>query len=169
MVITTYDLLNYLRCRRYAALDRMNQNRQQLDSSFTNQQALTYLSVENNYHFIGFEPEESESGNPKALHKDQTNQALLSIKQLIQQTMKERYPSSTSRMDATYQCDFAKEHSLRTNIDLVITQQEEDWNFTILPMTDREFLEMTIQVNKQKWPLFYVDVEGFYRMHTITK
>ena len=169
MVITTYDLLNYLRCRRYAALDRMNQNRQQLDSSFTNQQALTYLSVENNYHFIGFEQEESESGNPKALHKDQTNQALLSIKQLIQQTMKERYPSSTSRMDATYQCDFAKEHSLRTNIDLVITQQEEDWNFTILPMTDREFLEMTIQVNKQKWPLFYVDVEGFYRMHTITK
>lgn len=168
MVITTYDLLNYLRCRRFAALDRNNTNRKAKHHS-TSLSELTYLSVENNYHFIGFEQEETDLGNPKALHKEQTDHAIQQMKELLIQSFQERYDDFDFQFGQLVRQSFHHGYTLESLVDVKVMKAEETWYFTILPMTDKELMDIQFTVNKKKWPLFFQDADGFYRMHTITK
>lgn len=169
MVITTYDLLNYLRCRRFAALDRNNTKRKQKTQHSSHLAELTYLSVENNYHFIGFEQEDSDIGNPKALHKDQTDFAIQQMKDLITQSFQDRYHHVEIRTNHPVKRSFHQGHILEAKVDIEVIKEEEHWYFTMLPMTDKELIDIQFTVNKKKWPLFFQDADGFYRMHTITK
>ncbi|MDP2426178.1 MAG: DUF2779 domain-containing protein [bacterium] len=170
MVVTTFDLLNYLRCRRYASLDRnstFRRNQDQINSPDV--QSLAYLSVENNYQLIGFESEDSQKANPILLHQDATSQSIQIVSDLVKQTLSHRFEEGTFLQSQVHTHLFEDLYVCKTKIDLSLIESQQALYFTILPMTDVELSDLTFSVNKKKWPLFFKDADGIFRMHTITK
>jgi hypothetical protein len=166
MIVSTSDLLNYLRCRRYAALDR---NAVVRTSGMESQDdsSLATLSVQNNYQLSNFEDDEQEFFDPEVLHQDATKKAMRRFRAFAQASLTSRFPERKSQIDLVIKRAFEAGLELKAKFDLVLETHAEAWNFTIVPMTDGELQEQNFSVNQKKWPLFIQDADGMFRMHTI--
>ncbi|MCK7488465.1 MAG: hypothetical protein MZU97_25465 [Bacillus subtilis] len=166
MIVSTSDLLNYLRCRRYAALDR-NAALRTPGSEPQDDSQLATLSVQNNYQLANYEDDEQDYFDPEALHQDATAKALKRFRAFAQTTLQSRFPDRKHHLDLQLKVPFEAGLELKAKFDISLETHKETWYFSILPMTDGELQDQTFTVNQKKWPLFIQDADGMFRMHTI--
>lgn len=167
MTITAYLLLNYLRCRRFAALDRQAVYRK-TNGSAKDIPTLEMLSVQNNYQLIGYEDEEAESFDPKALHQESAKESIRRLKDHAAKTLKARFPEKQMREHVVLRHPFEPAYPIETTFDIVVETTKEAWYFTVAAMTDGSLQKKTFSVNGADWPLFVADADHFHRMHTIS-
>lgn len=167
MIITTYRLLNYLRCRRFAALDRKADYRRQHASEFK-QPSLELLSVQNNYQLIGYEDEEADSFDPKALHQECALESIERLKNHVFETMQRKFPGKKARREARFSLPFETGYDLEMIVDTIVESHDETLCFTVVPMTDASLKKKRFTIHGKEWPLFVPDADRFHRMHTIS-
>lgn len=167
MTITSYLLLNYLRCRRFAALDRHAAYRKQ-DVASELIPTLAMLSVQNNYQLIGYEDEEAESFDPKTLHQEGAKDALGQLKEHAAQTLKARFPERKLTKSVRIRHPFEPTFPIEAHFDFTLETPSQAWYFTVVPMSDGTLAKKTFQVNGREWPLFVADADNHLRMHTVS-
>jgi hypothetical protein len=117
---------------------------------------------------IGFEDEEAESFDPKALHQESTKESIRRLKDHAAKTLKARFPERQMDERVVLRQAFEDDYPIEATIDIVLETAKEAWYFTVAAMTDTSLQKKTFTVNGMEWPLFVADADNFHRMHTIS-
>jgi hypothetical protein len=164
MIVTTIDLLNYLRCRRYAPLDRVSQERrydkQIIDDKF---QEMIYLSgLESSDASLDAEEEEPNILDTTVSSKDLMNEALSSIRVLARNRLSKITNGSSLFEKEIISTPFSTDITLSSRVDFLGDDQDKLIAMTVLPITDKDLKNLKYSFNKDKKAFFAVDLEGIY-------
>ncbi|MFA7724914.1 MAG: DUF2779 domain-containing protein [Candidatus Izemoplasmatales bacterium] len=163
MIITTIDLLNYLRCRRYAALDSRMSARQMNSSSQDDKYlALKCLSVKNNYQSTVDEDDPDETVQKKQLHAEVTSKAVYAIKAIAYAKIQSLYPDVMWSQNQKITVNFASGDPLLARLDLMGFYSDTLYAFTVLPVTDKELINWKYNLGKTKYQFFTKNEQGIY-------
>jgi len=164
MIITTIDLLNYLRCPRYAPLDRLSQERRydkrQIDEKF---QEMIFLSgASGNEPKMDVDEEENTDFDAASFSKDLMNSAMITLRKTVLNRLKTQLNGFQISEKKVISVPFSEEISLATQLDFFYDDHEKLNVITVLPMPDKELLSIRYSANKDKLPFFVSDLEGIF-------
>ena len=164
MIVTTIDLLNYLRCTRYAPLDRVSQERryekQGIDDKF---QEMLYLSGLSSFEASQDDDEEEDSLiSAENVSKELMNSAIKKLKDLTKKIFLNRFKLDSILENQVISSDFTNEITLSTKIDLLSKEGHDLTVTTILPISDKEFRNLKYTVNKDRKPFFTPNIDGIF-------
>lgn len=163
MVITTIDLLNYLRCRRYAALDsRMSARQINASSQDDKNLTLKCLSVKNNYQSIMDDDDSEEYIQKKQMHSEVTAKAVYAIKTVAFAKIKALYPDVMWSQNQKISVNFPTGDTLSARLDLMGSYSDTIYAFTVLPVMDKEMIDWKYSLGKTKHPFFIKNEQGIY-------
>lgn len=164
MIVTTIDLLNYLRCTRYAPLDRVSQERryekQGIDDKF---QEMLYVSGLSSFETSqDADDDELSSISAENVSKELMNSAISTLKSLTSQRFKNRFNMQSIEDNKILSYAFTHDITLSTRIDFLVNNTDEFILTTVLPITDKEFRNLKYSVNKDRKPFFSPNIDGIY-------
>ncbi|PKL01580.1 MAG: hypothetical protein CVV56_00940 [Tenericutes bacterium HGW-Tenericutes-1] len=164
MIVTTIDLLNYLRCTRYAPLDRVSQERryekQGIDDKF---QEMLYLSGLSSFETSqDADDEEISTISAENVSKELMNSAIKTLKNQTYQLFVNRFNLNDIEDNKIISYDFTDEITLSTRIDFLSKNNHDYTVITVLPITDKEFKNLKYSVNKDRKPFFTPNVDGIF-------
>lgn len=164
MIVTTIDLLNYLRCTRYAPLDRVAQERryekQGIDDKF---QEMIYLSGLSNFESSSdTEDEEDSAFNPENVSQELMNSSIKVLKEIVKKDLFDQYPQAEIESDRLISSIFTDEITLSSKVDFIVFEPELLTSTTILPITNKEFVKLKYTVEKDRRPFFKPNIDGVF-------
>lgn len=165
MIVTTLDLLNYLRCRRYAALDRTSATRAAEAPDLDGDQAfLQDLSVEGHYQSLQRENDETEREGERELERLVNSRYLQTLYELVHDHLHFLHPEQEITEKVRIDAPFNKDLILAATFDFVVKTTLGADYYTLVPMTDSAFVDEFFTVGKQKLPLFRQEADGIFRL-----
>lgn len=163
MTITTIDLLNYLRCRRYAALDTKTVSRQLngilIDEKYS---SIKYLSVKKNYQSIITEEDPEEASQKMQMHHEVTAKAVSEIKKEAFGTIQTLFPDCLISHAQRLTYNFTEDLAVSVRVDYLCSYSDNLYAFTVLPMTDRELVNWKYNLGKEKISFFSKNEQGIF-------
>lgn len=163
MVVTTIDLLNYLRCRRYAALDTLLQARQSAGTPLEDKYAaLKNLSVRDPSPTPAEEDDTDDLRQKRQLHNDLTSRAVYGMRAAAEPRIRELFPDILLAKSQKLAYPFGTEVTLSVRLDFLGSYSDTLFSFIVLPVSDRDLVNWKYNVGKDKVPFFTKNEQGFY-------
>lgn len=164
MIVTTIDLLNYLRCTRYAPLDRVAQERryekQGIDDKF---QEILYLSGLSNFETSTESDDEVETIiNPENTSQEILISAMNTFKKIVGNYYNQHFIHAEIQSNRVLSISFSDEVILSTKIDYLAFESSLITSTTVLPIIDKDLLKLKYTVDKDRRPFFKPNIEGIY-------
>ncbi len=164
MIVTTIDLLNYLRCTRYAPLDRVSQERryekQGIDDKF---QEMLYLSGLSGFDSSpDIDDDEVMQIDAENVSQELMNSAIKTLKDLVKEIFMNRFNFNEIQYNQIFSSEFTDEITLSTKIDFLTNENGLITSTTVLPITDKEFSNLKYTVNKDRRPFFTPNIDGVF-------
>ncbi|MDD3122287.1 MAG: DUF2779 domain-containing protein [Candidatus Izemoplasmatales bacterium] len=150
MIVTSIDLLNHLRCRRYSALHSKEREVEYFDIDFVTE--AFSLELEGKACLQDEFPERRNALNVP-IHSSRN------LKNLFQKIV---LPNSPSMLETPFERTFENEFQLRTKPDFIVSKGETLELIKIHASTDNHYLSMHYTLNKHKIDLFEKNEEGYY-------
>ncbi len=170
MIVTTIDLLNYLRCPRYAPLDRLSQQRRynqpNLDDKFDEIVWLSGLSG----HEKSWDADDEESTESDSTHfsKDLLKSSIEQLKNLTRKKLAELNPSKSYQEHITIANTFQDDYTLTSKLDFYYYDKNEIEIATVMPISDKELSQLTYSVLRDRTNLFLKNIEGVWFLNEFT-
>ncbi len=164
MIVTTIDLLNYIRCRRYAPLDRVSQERryekQIVDDKF---QEMLYISGLASYE-KSIEPDDDETVriDSTSASKELMNLALDQLHEVARQNLQIVFGSAEIHEKKVISFSFTPEITISSRLDFFSEEANYLLSMTILPITDKEFRNLKFTFDKNRRTFFSPDLDGIF-------
>lgn len=164
MIVTTIDLLNYLRCTRYAPLDRVAQERryekQGIDDKF---QEMLYLSGLSNFESnTDIDDEEESLFTPENITQEMMNSAIITLKKLVYNNILNLHPNADIEHDRIVSSVFTDEITLSSKNDFLVFESNFLTSTTILPITNKDFFKLKYTVDKDRRSFFRPNIDGVF-------
>ncbi len=164
MVITTIDLLNHLRCRRYAALDRLSQARRyhhaRSDVRFAEFRHLGGIA---GYSAVVDLDTDETAEIQKNRQYELTDAAVETMKEVVRTLVTKQRPDISVDDDREFTLEFHDGYRLAVRPDLFLGLPGSSEAITIVPMTSKEMRSLHYTLNKVKVPLFQQSLNGHWR------
>jgi hypothetical protein len=155
MIVTTIDLLNYLRCRRFAALDTRMQARQtdriRMDEKYS---SLKYLAASSRAVSALEEEDPTDAEQKKQFHQDTVAKAVYQMKAVAQKKIQAIAPELLLSLSQKVSTDFAPDITLSARLDFLGSYSDTLATFTVIPATDREWIQWKYHLGKERKSFF---------------
>jgi len=155
MIVTTIDLLNYLRCRRYAALDTRMQARQMngilIDDKFS---SLKFLAASSRAGTALDDEDSLDAEQKKQFHQDTVTKAVNTMKRIAKKKIETLAPELFLAASQKVSADFTADVTLSIRLDFLGSYSDTLATFTVIPATDREWILWKYQLGKERNPFF---------------
>ncbi|MBU1145462.1 MAG: DUF2779 domain-containing protein [Firmicutes bacterium] len=164
MILRTFDLLNYLRCRRFAALDSIRRLNQTTNSNETKKDSFTQNKINSFYPVIEPEEELLNSNEEKESNHFTLSATYLKYYQIVQTLLKQKYTNEVLSTEQDYEFSFRNDITLSIHMDFKIETAHLSRFLTLSMSSSTEFLKLKYHINKKKSNLFYQDNQGIYHV-----
>ena len=160
MVVRTRDLLNYIRCPRFAALDSVRRINQE-------NHLLAHQSAYSSSHLEDKSDETDELENSFSFFESTNASSLKNYyKELFYQVLKQKYPNARITGHIEQTLTFEAEYQLSAYVDFQVELEDEIHHIKLSMATSNHLLQLKYHLNKQKYPLFVQNERGEYIIDT---
>lgn len=163
MVVTTIDLLNYLRCRRYAALDTLLQARQSAGIPPEDKYSALKILFARDPSSSSLEEEDPENLRQKQqMHHELTGKAVYGMRMAAEPRIRALFPEMLLAKTQKVALPFGEDVVLSVRLDFLGSYSDSLFAFVILPVSDRDLIHSKFNVGKVKIPFFVKNEQGVY-------